>query len=160
MHAKPQIEHEWLQQLVGNWTFDTECLMGPDEPPYKASGKEVVRSLGGLWTIAEGEHSDPKGGDNHQSIMTLGYDPLCQKYVGTFTASMMTYLWVYQGTLNDSKTVLTLDTEGPHFSGTGLGKYQDLIEIVSPDHRVLRSQMLGEDGQWVPFMTGHYFRQK
>jgi hypothetical protein len=30
MNAKPTKEHLWLQRLVGDWTFDGECLMGPD----------------------------------------------------------------------------------------------------------------------------------
>ena len=52
---EPQKEHQWLQQLVGKWTSETECSMGPDQPAMKTNGKETVRSLGGLWTIGEGE---------------------------------------------------------------------------------------------------------
>jgi len=36
---KPQKEHLWLQRLVGEWTVETECQMGPDQPPARtASG--------------------------------------------------------------------------------------------------------------------------
>ncbi len=24
MHAKPQKEHEWLQKLIGEWTYESE----------------------------------------------------------------------------------------------------------------------------------------
>ena len=37
-------------------------------------------------------------------------------------------------------------------------RYQDIHEMVSRDHRVLRSRMLGDDGQWVQFMECHYRR--
>jgi hypothetical protein len=37
-------------------------------------------------------------------------------------------------------------------------KYKDAIEIVSPDHRILTSKALGDDGQWHQFMTAHYRR--
>jgi hypothetical protein len=56
--------------------------------------------------------------------------------------------------------MLTLDSEGPSFSGTGMAKYQDSMEIVSKDHWILRSQYLNDEGQWIPFMTCHHYRTK
>ncbi len=40
-----------------------------------------------------------------------------------------------------------------------MAQYHDVIEIVSPDHRILRSLAQGEDGQWVQFMEAHYRRK-
>ena len=155
---KPQMEHQWLQQLVGQWTMESECSMGPDQTLIKTTGKEVVRSLGGLWTIGEGEGEMPDGGIC-QSIMTLGFDPQSKRFVGTFIASVMTRLWPYNGTLDAANKVLTLDSEGPSFADDGtMAKYQDIIEIVSPDHRILSSQYQGPDGKWTPFMKAHYRR--
>jgi hypothetical protein len=92
-------------------------------------------------------------------LFTFGYDPQKQRFVGTFLGSMMTNLWIYEGSLDADRKLLTLDTEGPSFTDPAkLAKYQDSIEIVSPDHRILRSQFLGEDGKWNPFMTAHYRR--
>lgn len=159
MQAEPQRQHQWLSRLVGDWSFESECLMGPDQPPMKSQGVESVRSLGGLWTIGEGqcEATDPGG---MKSIMTLGYDPVSGQFVGTFIASMMSHLWIYtNGTLDANETVLTLDADGPKFTGEGMAKYQDSIEFVNDDHRVLRSRVLGEDGTWVHFMTAHYHRK-
>lgn len=157
---KPQKEHQWLHRLVGSWTFEAECQMGPDQPPIKNKGTEVVRSLGGLWTIGEGDGEMP-GGGTCRSIMTLGYDPQRRRFVGTFIASVMTHLWPYSGSLDAAEKVLTLDSEGPSMSGDGsLAKYQDLIEWVDDDHRTLSSQVLGPDGQWIPFMKAHYRRTR
>lgn len=55
MKAEAQKEHEWLHKLVGEWSFEGECGMGPDQPPMKSTGSETVRSLGGLWTSAKAE---------------------------------------------------------------------------------------------------------
>jgi hypothetical protein len=155
---EPQKEHRWLQRLVGEWTMEAEMSMGPDQPPMTSRGQETVRSLGGLWTIGEGTSETP-GGGTHESIMTLGYDPRTQRFVGTFVASVMTHLWPYSGTLDASGKVLTLDSEGPSFAGDGtMARYQDIIEFQSDDHRTLSSQFLGPDGQWVPFMKAHYRR--
>ena len=158
--AEPQKEHKWLQRLVGEWTLEAEAMTGPGEPPAKTTGTETVRSLGGLWTVAEGEGEMPGGGTG-TSIMTLGYDPQRQRFVGTWVGSMMTHLWVYEGSLDAGERVLTLDCEGPSFSGDGtLSKYRDVIELRSDDHRVLTSHVRGEDGNWQAFMTAHYRRRK
>ena len=160
MHAEPQAEHQWLQRLVGEWTSEMECVMGPDQPPWKSKGTETVRSLGGLWTIGEGSGETPDGRPATM-IVTLGYDPQRKKFVGTFVGSMMTNMWLYEGTLEAARNVLTLDTEVPDFSGgPGLAKYQDIVEIVDDDHRILSSQLMGPDGQWKKFMTAHYYRKK
>jgi uncharacterized protein DUF1579 len=158
--VEPQKEHRWLHKLVGDWTAEMECAMGPDQPPMKSKGSESVRSLGGLWTLGEGQGDAPDG-TPVRSLMTLGYDPQKQRFVGTFVASMMTHMWPYEGTLDQAEKTLTLDSEGPHFSGDGkMAKYQDIIEFVDDDHRILRSRMLGDDGKWIDFMTAHYRRKK
>ena len=155
---EPQKEHRWLTQLVGDWTFENEAVMGPDQPPVKFKGTDSVRSLGDVWVLCEGQGEMPGGGVGTM-IMTLGFDPAKQRFVGTFIGSMMTNLWVYEGQLNGN--VLTLDTLGPSFTDPNkLTKYQDIIEILDADHRTLSSQALGDDGQWVRFMTARYTRKK
>jgi hypothetical protein len=47
MKTEPQKEHQWLQRLVGEWTYESECSMEPGKPPEKFEGSESVRSLGG-----------------------------------------------------------------------------------------------------------------
>ena len=157
MFAKPQSEHEWFNSLLGNWTFTHECSMGPDSPPTITTGKVAARSLGGLWILLECEGSTPEDG-NWTSLFTLGFDPARERYLGTFVASMMTHLWIYDGSLDDSGKQLILDVEGPAFDGNGMAKYQDIFEIVDENSWVLRSQMLGEDGQWHQFMVGRHQR--
>jgi hypothetical protein len=158
--AEPQEEHRWLHRLVGEWTYEHECVMGPGQPPIKATGTHSVRSLGGLWIVGEGNGEMPGGGPA-TIILTLGYDPQRKLFVGTFIGSMMTHLWIYDGALDASGKVLTLDAEGPSFAGDGkLAKYQDVVAIESDDHWVLTSRVRGEDGTWNQFMTGHYRRKK
>src|SRR5262245_14441130 len=159
MHAEPQREHRWLERLVGEWTYEHESSSAPDQPPSKSQGHEIVRSLGGLWTIGEGEGEMPEGG-TAKTIMTLGYDPTVGRFVGTFIASMMTYLWTYNGALDNAGKVLVLDAEGPAFTGDGTSKYRDSIEFIDDDHRTLTSHVLGDDGEWKLFMTAHYRRKK
>lgn len=157
MNEQPTPEHDWLMQLLGAWTCESECQMGPGQPPMQTKGTETVRSLGGLWTLGEGTMGTEEGAG--KSLMTLGYDPKAERFVGTFIASMMTYLWTYRGTLNAARTTLTLDAEGPSFAGDGsMAKYQDIIEFQDADHRTLTSRMLLPSGEWVQFMHANYVR--
>ncbi len=156
---EPCAEHHWLQRLVGEWEVESECFMGPDQPPMKTTGTERVRSLGGLWTVGEGRMGDTAEG-GCDAVMTLGFDPTSKRFVGTFVAAMMTHLWSYSGSLDAAGQVLTLDTVGPSFADDGtMAPYQDIIEFVDKDHRTLRSRMRGPDGQWTQFMSGHYRRK-
>jgi hypothetical protein len=160
MKAEPQKEHQWLQKLVGEWTYEHSCSAGPDKPSEKFTGTERVRTLGPVWVLAEGTGQMP-GGGTANSLMTLGYDPQAKRFVGTWVGSMMPHLWVYDGSLDAAEKVLTLNAEGPDFSTPGrTAKYQDVIEFVSDDHRTLTSRTLGEDGKWTEFMKAHYRRKK
>src|SRR5687767_7708030 len=99
MSTKPQKEHEWLQQLVGEWTCEGEAAMGPDQPRAKWTATETVRSVGGLWILCEGKGEMPGGGASH-TVFTIGFDPQQARFRATFVASMMGHLWVYEGDLD------------------------------------------------------------
>jgi hypothetical protein len=160
MHAEPQKEHEWLQKLVGNWEFEAEAPSEPGKSPEKFTGTESVRTLAGLWFVAEGRGEMPGGGEA-TTVLTLGYDPKRQRYVGTWIGSMMTHMWVYVGEVDKAGKKLTLDTEGPSMTEEGkMAKYREVIEFKSNDHRIFTSQVQGADGSWQQFMTAHYRRRK
>lgn len=158
MNEAPQKEHHWLERLVGEWTYETEAIVESGKPPEKFTGTESVRSLGGLWILCEGRGIMPDCG-MATTIMTLGYNPQKNRYVGTFIGSMMSHMWIYNGELDPAGKVLTLDTEGPDFTATGtMAKYKDVIEFKDDTHRVLSSHTLGEDGKWRKFMSANYRR--
>lgn len=161
MMMQPGPEHKWLEKLVGEWEYEHSCAAGPDQPAEKLRGIERVRSLGGMWVVGDGEGEMP-GGGRAQMMLTLGYDPEKKKYVGSWVGSMMGMMWVYEGTLDESGRVLTLNTEGPNFGDGGKtrAKFKDVIEFKSDDHRVLSSHMQGPDGTWTEFMRADYRRKR
>lgn len=157
MFEQPSPDHAWLEQLLGDWTAETEMVMAPDQPPTITTGAETFRSLGPFWVLGEGTMGC--GETVGRNLMTLGYDPRTQRFVGTFITSMMSHLWPYDGALDESRKLLTLDSTGPSFAGDGtLTKYQDLIEIITPNHRTLTSRYLDPSGAWRQFMVAHYHR--
>ena len=160
MKVEPQKEHQWLQKLVGEWTYESDVTMNAGEPSAKAVGTEIVRSLDGIWTVGEATGEMP-GGGKATSITTLGFDPAKRRFVGTWIGSMMHQLWVYDGELDSTERVLTLNSEGPGMEDPKkTSKYRDIVEIIDDNHRVLRGNVLGEDGQWSCFMTMNFYRKR
>jgi Protein of unknown function (DUF1579) len=157
MKIEPQQEHQWLNKLVGEWTYEIEVEQ--EDSSEKATGTENVRSLDGIWIVAEGQGEMPECGAV-TTMVTLGYNPETKRYVGTWIGSMMTHLWVYDGELDADENVLNLDSEGPAMSGEAkMAKYRDVIAFKSDDYRVITSHFLGDDGKWQRFMTAHYRRK-
>lgn len=158
MHSKPQREHRWLQRLVGEWEFEGGSTAEGDAPDERTEGTETVRQIGELWIAGEARGSMPGGGDATM-ILTLGFDPQNDRYVGTWIGSMMTHMWIYNGTLDATERVLTLESEGPDFEVPGnTAKYRDVIELIDDDHRTLTGLVLGKDGSWREFMKTRYRR--
>lgn len=156
MLAKPGKEHAWLQKLVGDWSSRVE--FPPDqEVPGEHTGVETVRGIGDLWIVAEGRSQMPDG-TPAKTMMTLGYDPRKERFVGTWLGSMMDQLWVYEGKLDESGKVLTLDTEGPDPTGK-IVKIKEVIEIKDDNERIMTSRVPNDDGSWKLLMTATYKRQ-
>lgn len=152
-------EHAWLQQLVGEWRMVGEAVGTPGLPAARMESEERVRSIGGLWVQAESHAL--MNGEPFTSVMTVGYDLRAQRFVGSWIDSLQTHQWIYHGTLDAARRVLTLEAEGPAFGdATKNALYRDAIEIVDADHRVLRSSVRNADGTWTQFMTARYTRER
>ncbi len=159
MKIEPRMEHEWLRQLVGIWAIESECTMQSDNVPKKLKGIESVISIGNFWIQGEGHGEMPGCDAMADMVITLGYDPGKQCFVGTWIGSMMPHLWIYQGSLDTDKNILTLHSEGPSCHDVNkLAKFTDIIEIKSSNHRTLTSLMQGENGAWHTLITTSYQR--
>ncbi len=157
-HAQPTAHHLWLRGFVGRWEVESECSMGPDQPPLKGTGVEHVRMLGDLWLIGESTFDMPGAGSG-AALLTLGYDPLRQRFVGTWVGSMMTHLFIYEGELDQATGTLPLNCVGPDFADpTKTAPYLDVYRLTPAGERSLVAHMVGPDGKWVPFMTTKYRR--
>lgn len=143
--AAPSANHEWLQQLVGEWRVSCEATMAPGEEPMKMESKVSVRSIGGLWILAEGTAN--LGGLQMTTLLTLGHDSRKGVFVGTWVDTFQDYLWTYEGRLDEARKVLTLEAEGPTWNDPAkTSRYRDVIEVMGREHFVLTSWLQGEDG--------------
>ena len=153
---KPEKEHEWLQQMAGEWDTEGEFVVEPGKPPIKNKGTESSRLLGGFWISSE--HKGEFLGAPFTGMLTLGYSPEKKKYVATWIDSTGSHMWHYLGSLDAGGKKLTLETEGPGHDGK-TAKFREAIEIQDKDHKVFTSST-EKDGAWVTFATIRYTRKK
>jgi hypothetical protein len=145
-------QHEWLQQLVGEWSLSSEAIVEPGSDATTWESKESIRAIGALWIVAE--TTAETDGEAFTSLLTVGYDPRKETFVGSWIDTLQTTMWSYVGQLDEAQRILTLEAEGPSLTDAGkTGKYRDRIEFVSPDHKRTTSTALGDDGNWTVFMT-------
>jgi hypothetical protein len=154
--AKKLTGTEWLQQLVGEWTYDNEATMEPGKPPMKLKGTATARAIGQHWVTIE-----TKGdifGQTMIGVMTLGYDDNKKKHIGTWIDSMQAVMMKYEGDLVGN--VLTLNTTGPNpMAPDKQCKFKDVIELKDKNTHTLTSSMEMEDGKWFTFMKATYTRK-
>lgn len=151
---KPTPEHDWLQRFVGEWVSEGEAFMAPDQPPVKLQGIEKVRSLG-FWVV--GEITSTLEHFPYQQVYTIGYNPTSKKYVGSVVDTMMSHMWLNEGSVEGNS--ITLETEGP-CPVNGMTKFRETTEFKTPDHKVFTSRLLGPDGEWKVGMTINCYRKK
>ena len=158
MGTKPVGEHEWLQNLIGDWRYESEFVMEPGGPKQKTEGTESVKSVGGLWAFSEGEDTMPDGTPT-TVYRTIGYDVSFKEYRGCLFMSASSHLWKYVGTLSEDAKTMTLDCDGPSMVEDGKTvPYRDVIELIDGDHRTVTSYGQDEKGEWQEFMKASYTR--
>src|SRR5690606_2922679 len=135
---------------------DNEATFG--EQTFACNGKQSSRMLGEFWVINDGEMTPM--GSVMKSLQTIGYDPAKKKFIGTFISSEDGTFWLYEGSLDKAGKKLTLEADGPNMLTGKTTKFRDAYEIKSPDHIVVTSEMLGDDGKWNSFMSGNMKRKK
>jgi hypothetical protein len=154
---EPDDPAAFLARLAGEWTVVSEAIPGPGQEPVRSDSREAARLIGDRWLVAEG--SGTARGRAFTSILTVGYDPHRKRFVATWIDSMQTHLWLYEGTLDESGTVLTLDTEGPILGDPSrTTRYRETIEIVAANHKRMTSRILGPNGEWFEFARSDYRR--
>lgn len=151
---KPQKQHEWLKQLVGEWDSEVQMYFEEGKPPQTSKGSESGRMVGEFWAMMEnkGEFQDRP----FMGYFTIGYDTEQKKFVGTWYDNMSPHLWHYKGDVDSAGRILTLETEGPCPSEGGrVVKFRETIEIKNPEHKILTS-MREKNGKWVKNVVVNY----
>ncbi|HTQ10866.1 MAG TPA: DUF1579 domain-containing protein [Fimbriimonadaceae bacterium] len=157
MGTRPEHQHEWLRNLIGEWRTESEMIM-PDGSRQTAHGRETIESLGGLWALGKGS---VKIADAQMDYITgLGWDVSFKEYRGFKIMSASSHLWKSTGTLSEDDRTMTLDCVGPNMEIEGeTANYRDVIRIVDANHLTLTSSGQDAEGTWHEYMTAHYTRE-
>lgn len=157
----PPVEREqaWLKQLVGEWESEAELIRGPGKPAKKRRGKESTRAIGEFWVVSDLKAELPTG-ESMSAVYTLGYNPEKKKYVATWIDSVTSHMWIYEGTLDETGKILTMESDGPNAMVAGkTARFRDVIEIKSRDLRTLTSSSQADDGAWTTFVSSQVRRK-
>ena len=151
--AEVRKEHAFLERMVGDWDVTSSDMT--NGRPWV----ETVRSLHGIWFVAEG-NGEVFDGRQATTVLTLGFDPAKDRYVGSWIGSMMDYMWVYEGEVEPDGKALSLYTTGPDFEAGGMADYREQIALLDDDVRTFTSSVKQPDGSWKQFMEARYERRR
>jgi hypothetical protein len=158
MPSEQERAERWLQRCVGEWTLVNDATTSSEHAAETLVGTESVRAIGGTWVAFDTRTTEPASQANNM-LMTLGYDREKRRIVGVVVTSMMSNLWIYDGSLDANGQSISLETTGPSYIVEGsTGRYHDTITFEHDDRRVFTSSYLGEDGQWHEFMRSVFQR--
>jgi hypothetical protein len=148
-----------LALWAGEWTSEAEVVLEPGQPPLKSKGTERSRMVGPHWLLAEGESNVM--GMPYRTVSMLGYDAKREKFVATTIDSMSDYQWRYEGTLDATGKILTLEADGPApYDPSQKIRMREVYEMKTPDHKVFTVSSRGQDGRWATVATIQFHRKK
>ena len=148
----------WLQQLVGDWTYEFSTSDDSDHPGATASGTETVRAVGDVWVMLENRGIAADGSASH-SITIVGFEPEKSRFAGSVAGTAVPVLFVYEGQVGEDGSSLVLETEGPAMTeGQEVDRYRDVIHILDENTRETSAQVLSDGGEWREFMRSRFRR--
>ncbi|MCB1042710.1 MAG: DUF1579 domain-containing protein [Acidobacteria bacterium] len=111
LHSSPTPQHAWLQRAAGSWYVSCAYYAAPGQPPIKVQGSETVSRVGDFWTISTFE-ADMMG-SHIKGHATLGFDPIAQKFVGTWIDSATPHLYRFSGSLDGNRLEMSGENIDP-----------------------------------------------
>lgn len=104
--ARPQKEHELLQQLAGNWKAEFALSM-PGAPPMQSEARVESELLGKLWIATR--YDDPQMvGGAFSGAELFGYDPDKEKYVSAWVDNQSASMTLQEGTYDPATRTLAM----------------------------------------------------
>lgn len=154
---KPGPEHQLMTEDAGTWDATVEVFGAPGAPPMVSKGVETnTMGCGGLCLITDFK-SDMMGQAFHGHGMGT-WDPNKKKYVGSWTDSMSTSVFVSESTYDPATKTMTGWMEGPDMSGK-IQKTKSIVEYKPDGSRVFTMYQPAPDGKEAVGMRITYKRK-
>jgi hypothetical protein len=156
--AQPTPQHELLKKDVGTWDATMRMWFTPNAEPLVSNGIENNKLLdGGLWLIShyEGKIADTR----FVGCGTVGFDPVKQKYVGTWIDNVTSSLSVMEGDYDQATNTLTMISRrrDPHTGQSQTTK--STLQYVDNDTRIFEFLVPDADGKYWKMLEIKYVRR-
>lgn len=102
----PGPEHSFLRRKVGTWDVSCEYFFDPSREPVRAEGVDIVEAVGDYWIVARGSFELPGLTVVGQAL--TGYDPVEQRFVGTWFDSATPFLYSFEGLFDTERDLLEM----------------------------------------------------
>jgi hypothetical protein len=104
-------------------------MAGPDSEPMTAQATEVNEMLGDFWLVSK--FNGNIQGQDFEGRSAVGFDPVKQKFVGTWFDGMSPFMSFMEGTYDKESKTLTMMTKGTGPDGKPTtGKN---VSVTNPD---------------------------
>ena len=149
--------HAELQRKAGDWTVRCTYFMGGEADPIEVDGVEHGQMLGELWCNSRFEADmlgSPLRGNG-----SIGFDPVKEKYVGTWKDSATPFLYTFEGDFDADANVLEMS--GVNFDPVRRcpATYRSRLEFTSADQHVLELSIDVPDGAPIRVLRYEYTRK-
>ena len=152
-------QHQELNHEVGVWDAEVTMWMTPDAEPMKSKAVETNEMLGEMWLVSkfEGEF----GGQKYSGRGQTGYNPIEEKFVGTWIDTMSPFMFSMEGEYDEDSHTLTMIGEGINFMTGEEHKSKMVTRYTGEDTKVFEMYMPSEteEGKWWKHMEAKYTRR-
>jgi len=161
---QPQVteKHQLLKKDVGTWDAEfTFWPAGPESESITVPAVEKNSMLGNLWLVSE--FRCKMMGQDFIGQGQYGYDPLKEKYVGTWVSTMNPTLSTMEGTYDEKTKTLTLMSENTCMITHQPFKAKQVQKWIDDDHKVFTMYMQepgNPESDFAKAMEIKYTRQK
>lgn len=153
----PQPEHELLQRLAGEWTFERRSVPGEGaEPETLGAGTISAEMIGDFFLVSRS--SGNVYGWDYQAHQSLGYDIKGKEFTGEWIDSFISYRWVLGGLVDEESGELTLTTSGPGPTG-GTMTFRERYRFDSDDSITIIGE-IQQGERWVAFTSTRLTRRR
>ena len=153
----PQPEHGLLKRFYGEWRYVKKSVPERGDPQVLGSGELSAELLGDFFVVSRWKGD--AYGDQYNAVQTIGFDTSKKKYTGTWVDSIMSHLWQFDGSLDESGKMMTLVAQGPSPDGETT-TFRERYQFNSPDSITVFAETLMDDGKWVRFITTKLTRKE
>lgn len=149
-------EHSQIQRKTGEWKVKCCYFMGGDAAPIEVDGTETGQMLGQLWCNSHFEADmmgSPLSGNG-----SLGYDPVKEKYIATWTDSTAPFLYLFEGHFNAEGNILEMSGENYDPVRQYPATYRSRIEFKGDNEHLLDLSIDVPEGLPIKVLRYHFTR--